>query len=138
MARRFTRDCHELGITIHGTFVLGLPGETRETIEETIRFAREINPPTIQVSLAAPYPGTELYRQAVENGWLDRGNAELVDDHGVQIAPLHYPGLSRDAAQPGDDDAAPARGRRVLPVHAPTGDAAVDLVIGGHASPAPR
>ena len=94
IARRFTKDCHELGITIHGTFILGLPGETRETIEETIRFAAEINPHTIQVSLAAPYPGTELYRQAVDQGWLDIANAELIDDHGVQIAPLHYPHLS--------------------------------------------
>ncbi len=93
-ARRFTKDCHELGITIHGTFILGLPGETKETIEETIRFATEINPHTIQVSLAAPYPGTYLYRQALENGWLDRANAELVDAHGIQIAPLHYPHLS--------------------------------------------
>jgi hopanoid biosynthesis associated radical SAM protein HpnJ len=94
VARRFTRDCHELGITIHGTFILGLPGETRETIEETIRFATEINPHTIQVSLAAPYPGTELYREALEHGWLDEEHAELVDTHGVQIAPLHYPHLS--------------------------------------------
>jgi len=93
-ARRFTKDCHELGITIHGTFILGLPGETRETIEETIRFATEINPHTIQVSLAAPYPGTYLYRQALDNGWLDGTNADLVDAHGVQIAPLHYPHLS--------------------------------------------
>src|SRR6516165_5601242 len=94
IARRFTRDCHELGITIHGTFILGLPGETRETIDETIRFAAEINPHTIQVSLAAPYPGTYLYRQAIENGWLDIGHAELIDERGVQIAPLHYPHLS--------------------------------------------
>ncbi len=94
VARRFTQDCHDLGITIHGTFILGLPGETKETIEETIRFATEINPHTIQVSLAAPYPGTFLHRQALENGWLDDANAELVDDHGVQIAPLHYPHLS--------------------------------------------
>jgi len=93
-ARRFTKDCHDLGITIHGTFILGLPGETRETIEETIRFATEINPHTIQVSLAAPYPGTYLYRQALDNGWLDSANAELVDAHGVQIAPLHYPHLT--------------------------------------------
>jgi hopanoid biosynthesis associated radical SAM protein HpnJ len=94
IARRFTKDCHELGITIHGTFILGLPGETRETIEETVRFATEINPHTLQVSLAAPYPGTLLHRQAVENGWLDEAHAELVDEHGVQIAPLHYPHLS--------------------------------------------
>ena len=70
IARRFTEDCHRLGITIHGTFIVGLPGESRETLAETIRFAREINPHTIQVSLAAPYPGTELYRQAMDNGWL--------------------------------------------------------------------
>jgi hopanoid biosynthesis associated radical SAM protein HpnJ len=94
VAKAFTRNCHELGITIHGTFILGLPGETKETIEETIRFAVEINPHTIQVSLAAPYPGTALYRQALENGWLDEANADLVDAGGVQIAPLHYPGLS--------------------------------------------
>ena len=95
-ARRFTKDCHELGITIHGTFILGLPGETKETIEETIRFATEINPHTIQVSLAAPYPGTFLYRQAVENGWLDVKHAELIDERGIQIAPLHYPHLSHE------------------------------------------
>ena len=94
VARKFTRDCHDLGIKIHGTFILGLPGETKDTIEETIRFATDINPHTIQVSLAAPYPGTLLYDQAVENGWLDGDHAELVDESGVQIAPLHYPHLS--------------------------------------------
>ena len=64
------------------------PGETKETIQETIRFAKEINPHTIQVSLAAPYPGTFLYKQAKENGWFDTNNADLVDDNGIQIAPL--------------------------------------------------
>ena len=94
VARRFAKDCHELGVTVHGTFILGLPGESRETIQETIRFAKEVNPHTLQVSLAAPYPGTALYAQAMANGWLDSDNAELVDEHGVQIAPLHYPNLS--------------------------------------------
>ncbi|WP_428376644.1 hopanoid biosynthesis associated radical SAM protein HpnJ [Lichenicoccus sp.] len=94
VAREFTRNCHELGIKIHGTFILGLPGETRETIQETIRFATEINPHTLQVSLAAPYPGTFLHKQATENGWLDEKNAELIDEHGIQIAPLTYPHLS--------------------------------------------
>jgi len=94
VARRFTKDCHELGIVIHGTFILGLPGETKETIEETIRFATEINPHTIQVSLAAPYPGTFLHKQAMDNGWFATDNAALVDELGGQIAQLSYPHLS--------------------------------------------
>jgi hopanoid biosynthesis associated radical SAM protein HpnJ len=93
-ARRFTRDCHELGIIIHGTFILGLPGETRETIRETLDFAKEINPHTIQVSLAAPYPGTFLYRQAQENGWLYNEEIDLLTQEGTQIAALNYPHLS--------------------------------------------
>jgi radical SAM superfamily enzyme YgiQ (UPF0313 family) len=93
-AKRFTRDCHELGIAVHGTFILGLPGETKETIEETIRFARDINPHTIQVSLAAPYPGTFLYKQALENGWLVDENAELLTERGTQVASLSYPHLA--------------------------------------------
>jgi hopanoid biosynthesis associated radical SAM protein HpnJ len=92
--RRFTADCHKLGIVIHGTFIVGLPGETRETIQETINFAKEINPHTIQVSLAAPYPGTFLYNQAVENGWMKGG--DLVHDDGMQAAGLSYPHLSSD------------------------------------------
>ncbi|MFL6606023.1 MAG: hopanoid biosynthesis associated radical SAM protein HpnJ [Steroidobacteraceae bacterium] len=95
IARRFTQDCRKLGIMIHGTFILGLPGETRATIEKTIQFAIDINPHTIQVSLAAPYPGTSLYKQAVENGWLPADESRrLVDGHGVQLAAISYPHLS--------------------------------------------
>ncbi|WP_282799731.1 hopanoid biosynthesis associated radical SAM protein HpnJ [Bombella apis] len=93
-AREFTKNCHKLGIKIHGTFIVGLPGETKETIRETIEYAKEIDPHTMQVSLAAPYPGTFLHKQASENGWLNEDEAELIDENGVQIAPLHYPHLS--------------------------------------------
>ena len=94
-ARQFAKDCRDLGITLHGTFIVGLPGETKETIQETIRFARDINPHTLQVSIAAPYPGTALYEQAIENGWLPEDEASLVDEHGVQTAALSYPNLNR-------------------------------------------
>ncbi len=92
--RRFSKDCRELGIKVHGTFILGMPGETPETIRETIDFACEMDPETIQVSLAAPYPGTYLYKQAQENGWLEAQSSDLVDTHGVQHAALNYPGLT--------------------------------------------
>jgi len=59
-ARRLMQDGHKLCITVHGTFIVGLPGETQDTIRETIRFAQEINPHTIRGSLAAAYPGTFL------------------------------------------------------------------------------
>jgi len=97
IARRFSSDCSKLGILVHGTFILGLPGETKETIEKTIEFAKEINPHTIQVSLAAPYPGTTLYKQAVDNGWLEENEAvNLVNDKGVQLAAISYPHLSKE------------------------------------------
>jgi radical SAM superfamily enzyme YgiQ (UPF0313 family) len=97
IARRFTADCHRLGIVIHGTFILGLPGETAATIENTIKFAKDINPHTIQVSLAAPYPGTALYREAVQNGWLlESDAANLVNSKGVQLAAISYPHLSKE------------------------------------------
>lgn len=95
VARRFTADCHKLGIKIHGTFIVGLPGETDATIAETVKFAQEINPHTIQVSIAAPYPGTFLYKQAQENGWLTNQGATLVEDNGFQVTSLSYPHLSQ-------------------------------------------
>jgi hopanoid biosynthesis associated radical SAM protein HpnJ len=94
-ARAFTRTAKRLGIKIHGTFIMGLPGETAETIEETIRFAMDIDPDTLQVSLAAPYPGTTLHRDAVAHGWLE--NEALVDGRGVQASALGYPHLARTA-----------------------------------------
>jgi radical SAM superfamily enzyme YgiQ (UPF0313 family) len=93
-ARRFTRDCHELGILIHGTFILGLPGETPATIEETIRFAQEMQPETLQVSLASPYPGTAMYDWAVDNGHLTVDS--LVDETGYQRCTVSYPEIAAD------------------------------------------
>jgi radical SAM superfamily enzyme YgiQ (UPF0313 family) len=56
VARQFTKDAHSLGLTIHGTFILGLPGETLETIEETIRYAIELNPTPSRCRWPRPIP----------------------------------------------------------------------------------
>ena len=92
--RRFTRACRDAGVLVHGTFVLGLPVETRETIERTIRFAQELDVFSIQVSLAAPYPGTELFEQAMANGWMKKSvNGSTIRADGFQDMTLDYPNL---------------------------------------------
>jgi len=94
-ARQFTRDCRKLGLAIHGDFILGLPGETGETIDNTIAFAKELDVETIQVSVAHAYPGTELYDHVVKNGFMVSRSA-MVDEGGHQLAHIQYPGLSAD------------------------------------------
>jgi hopanoid biosynthesis associated radical SAM protein HpnJ len=93
-ARRFTKDCHDIGILIHGTFIVGLPGETRDTIEQTIRFAQEMQPETLQVSLASPYPGTAMYDWVREKNFLTVDS--LVDETGYQKCTVSYPEIPAD------------------------------------------
>ncbi len=94
MGRAFAKNCKKVGIRVHGDFIIGLPGETKETIQHTIEFAKELDCETIQVSLAHAYPGTELY------DYLSKGNflsAEaLADTQGHQLPHFEYPGLSRE------------------------------------------
>jgi hopanoid biosynthesis associated radical SAM protein HpnJ len=98
-AREFVKNCKKVGITIHGDFIIGLPGETKETIEKTIDFAKELDCETVQVSMAHAFPGTELYNYAAENGFL-RSEA-LTDSIGHQLPHLEYPGLSREEMMDG-------------------------------------
>jgi len=95
-ARRFTKDCHELGIVIHGTFILGLPGETRETIQQTLDFAKEINPHTIQVSPRwPPIRALSSYRQPRRTVGSTTKKSGSSDEGGyAKLRPLNYPHLS--------------------------------------------
>lgn len=93
-AREFTKRCKQLGIMIHGTFIVGLPGETKQTIEESIEFAKGLDPDSIQVSLAAPYPGTGFYNYLQEHSYFSAKS--LVNDHGYQDSGVEYPWISSE------------------------------------------
>jgi hopanoid biosynthesis associated radical SAM protein HpnJ len=93
MARRFTANCKKLGLTIHGDFIVGLPGETRETIRKSIDFAKELDVETIQVSIGHPYPGTEFYEHVKKNGLITLD--AMTDDTGHQLPNYSYPGLDK-------------------------------------------
>ncbi|MFI5105556.1 MAG: hopanoid biosynthesis associated radical SAM protein HpnJ, partial [Terriglobales bacterium] len=85
----------KLGLKVHGDFILGLPGESRESIRRTIDFAKELDVETIQVSIAHAYPGTEMYDFAKKNGFIV-GTERMVDSGGHQVAQIEYPGLPRE------------------------------------------
>jgi radical SAM superfamily enzyme YgiQ (UPF0313 family) len=93
MAERYTRDAHKLGLTIHGDFIVGLPGESRESLRKTIDFAKKLNCETIQVSIAHPYPGTEFFDYVKKNNLITIDS--MTDESGHQLPNIIYPGLNR-------------------------------------------
>src|SRR4051812_4468796 len=93
MARRFTENCHKLGLVIHGDFIVGLPGESRESLRNTIDFAKRLDVETIQVSIAHPYPGTEFFDYVKKNDLITIDS--MTDESGHQLPNIIYPGLNR-------------------------------------------
>jgi hopanoid biosynthesis associated radical SAM protein HpnJ len=89
----FMKNCKSLGLMVHGDFIIGLPGETRETIERSLRFAQELDCETIQVSIAHSYPGTEFDEYLKKNNYYT--DDAMTDELGHQLPNLEYPGLSR-------------------------------------------
>jgi hopanoid biosynthesis associated radical SAM protein HpnJ len=89
----FMKNCKKLGILVHGDYIFGLPGETRETIERTMKFAEELDCETIQVSIAHPYPGTAFNDYLLKHGYLTEH--EMSDELGHQLPNIQYPGLNR-------------------------------------------
>jgi radical SAM superfamily enzyme YgiQ (UPF0313 family) len=93
-ALAFMKHCKELDISVHGDFIIGLPGETPETIMRTIGFAEELDCETIQVSIAHPYPGTAFDSYVRRHGYLT--DDDMADELGHQLPNLQYPGLNRE------------------------------------------
>ena len=53
--------CHKLGIRVIANYTLGLPNDTVDGIQETIRYAKKLNTFAIQFTVTTPYPGTQFY-----------------------------------------------------------------------------
>jgi len=81
------------GIEAWGYFVLGLPGETNETLNKSIEVARRLPLTIAKFDIAAPYPGTEFYRYAREKGYLKIDKYEEFDQNAEAV--VEYPNLSR-------------------------------------------
>ena len=68
--RETFRNCRRAGIKTAANWMIGNPGDTRESIRKTVKLVKEIKPDTFRLGYAVPLPGTELCRMARENGWL--------------------------------------------------------------------
>ncbi len=80
------------GIKTFAYNMIGVPGETEETIQETIALNRQLQPDKLHISIFHPYPGTELYDQCVENGYL---NEKTIESYFEPIASLTLPTISK-------------------------------------------
>lgn len=85
--------CKQLGIRTHATFIVGLPGATKEIVLQDMKFLDELKPFTAQAALAVPYPGTPFYKWAEENNYLITKDLSKYDGMGQSV--LNYPNLSK-------------------------------------------
>jgi len=90
------RLARKVGIRTQAFFLFGLPGETEETVRETIEFAKKIKPGSAQFAVAIPHPGTELFKTTTENGWIRYDNWE---DFSSCLGMIETPEFPLEAAE---------------------------------------
>lgn len=70
---KFVQDAHKASLNIHADFAFGFPGETKETMEKTLKWAKKIKPDTAQFQLMIPFPKTKYYQDLLQSGNLKNG-----------------------------------------------------------------
>ncbi|MBD3390546.1 MAG: radical SAM protein [Chitinivibrionales bacterium] len=93
--RQFMKDARRAGILVHGCFMVGNRGETRETLETTLRFAKELNPDTAQFYPIMVYPGTSDYAYFRDKGWIVTEDfRKWITEDGLHSSVVSNPDLS--------------------------------------------
>ncbi|TKY92339.1 MAG: B12-binding domain-containing radical SAM protein, partial [Candidatus Methanomarinus sp.] len=95
--KEFTGIAKKARLMIHGDFIIGLPGETKETADKTLKFIKKLKPNILQVAVAVPIPGTDFYREVKENEFLLVDDLEdSLDKEGFQKCIVSYPEFSKE------------------------------------------
>ena len=71
---QFMKDARMAGLLVHGCYMMGFPGETRESIQRTVDLAIRLKPDTVQFYPVMVYPGTEAYKEYEQKGWITAGD----------------------------------------------------------------
>lgn len=94
MQHRFMENCRKIGILVHGCFMVGFPGETKETLQKTLDLSLKLNPDSAQFYPVMPYPGTGAYQWAKDNNYLATENfEEWLTEEGGHRCVLNLPDL---------------------------------------------
>lgn len=91
---KFVKMCKKYNLWVHGDFIVGLPQDRKETIDEMIQFAIDLDLDTAQIYSAQPLPGTPFYYQVKKNGWLVAKSWEEYD--GNFVSPVSYPWFTKE------------------------------------------
>ena len=94
-AIEFSKATKKAGIMVHGCFMVGNPGETKETLQETLEYAKKLNPDTAQFYPLMVYPGTEAFQWADTNGYLlTKDYSKWLTPDGLHATVLEMPQLN--------------------------------------------
>lgn len=97
-AKQFMNDARQSGLLVHGCFMVGFPGETRESMERTLQYAVELEPDSAQFYPVFPYPGTEAFSWVERSGFLTtRDFRQWLTPAGHHAAVVDLPGLPATA-----------------------------------------
>lgn len=89
---KFSENAKKIGLKVFGCFMIGLTGDTKETIEQTYQFAKKIYPDMVFFQQAVPFPGTAFYEWAKSNGYLiTEDYSKWLNNDGYLNCLVNYP-----------------------------------------------
>lgn len=104
--KNFMRDARSAGLLVNGCFILGLPNDTKESIKDTIKFAKKLSPDTAQFYPLMVYPGTASYAWAKKKGCLETEDySKWIDEEGKHSTALNLPEMGSQELVKMCDDA---------------------------------
>lgn len=92
----YVANAKKAGLLVHACYMVGNQGETKETMHETLKLALKLNTDTAQFYPLLPFPGTEAYAWAKQNGYIKGGYSDYVKEDGTINSLLELPGLSSE------------------------------------------
>lgn len=103
--REYVANAKRAGLMVHACYMVGNKGETKETMQETLKLALELNTDTVQFYPLLPFPGTEAHAWAKANGYIHGTYSDYVKEDGTINCLLELPGLSGEEMVAFCDDA---------------------------------